>query len=865
MQDSPEKPQTLKERIRGRLPEHPVLRVLVYLFAGCTLLSLTLLIGGYIYIISGLPSLNAVEDYRPNLITKIYSGDGLVIGEYYKERRTIVPLDEMPDHLIQAFLSAEDAQFYEHKGIDYRGIMRAIWKNLQAGRVVQGASTITQQVAKSFFLTPERRISRKIREAILASRMENRLSKDDILFLYLSQIYFGNGAYGVQAASERYFGKDVGDLTVAEAALIAGLPKAPSRYSPYRNPELARKRQEVVITRMLEEEYIKRETAEEALNEFLKLRPRKVESLWVGPYFTEMIRKYILETYGEELLYKGGLRIYSTLDVQMQRGANIAVENGLRGHDKRRGYRGPFTTLTTMEEVQELRQETDSKLEKTPLTVGSIYKGLISEVNKKDKSLVVYIGSIRGKVAFNDLKWASLFNPTKDPDGGKTVEPMTVFNPGDVILVKVKKLPRHADDPIPLKLEQDPEAEAALLAIEPETGFIKAMVGGSGFRRTEFNRAVQAKRQPGSAFKPVIYATALDHGYTPATIIVDSPLVFENVVEEDIVEEEEVTEDATGDPALSETPKPDKEGEEAADEEPETWMWKPRNFEEKFYGPTTIRTALTKSRNVVTVKVLQDIGVKRATKYARKLGIKSDLAADLSLALGSSALTLLEMTSAFSTFANLGTRAEPLFITKIVDRSGEVLEEAEPVTGEVITPQTSYIITSLLKGVVDSGTGWRARLKGRRPAAGKTGTTNNLNDAWFIGYVPGLTAGAWIGYDEERVLGENETGNRAAAPIWKHFMDSALVGTSAKNVPVPEGVEFARIDPKTGLLANPTTEKPVFEVFKAGTAPTEVSSRSVPGLPPLMDDDFPSLDERSTPGKTREFRDTTDDFPLRVE
>jgi penicillin-binding protein 1A len=552
----------------------------------------------------------------------------------------------------------------------------------------------------------------------------------------MNQIYLGNGAYGVQAAAENYFGKNVEELSVAESALFAGLPKAPSRYSPYTNPELAKKRHEFVLTRMLEEGYITREQADEALNEPLGLKPKAIRSLWVGPYFTEHIRRYIEEKYGEDLLYKGGLHVYTTMDVELQKAANKAVDYGLRAHDKRRGYRGPVMTLTSKYDIESFREEGAKKLLERPLEVGKIYRAVITGLNWEDKSLTVGLGNYQGFITRPDMAWARLYNPTHDPDGAVKVALESIFNIGDLVEVRVKALPEDESDPIPLRLEQGPL---------------------------------------GSAFKPIIYTAALDKDYTPASIVIDSPLVFEEVVE---------VEGGDG-------------GEGVKEAETLTETWKPRNYGEKFHGPTTVRTGITKSRNVVTIKILRDIGVSHAISYARKLGIESPLAEDLSLALGSSVVSLLEITKAFSTFATMGLRAEPIFITKIIDRTGNVLEENIPTSEAALSPETSYIMTDLLQGVVEDGTGWRAKAL-KRPAAGKTGTTNNLNDAWFIGFVPGLAAGVWIGYDSEKPLGEKETGAKTASPMWVKFMKEAIKGRPVRNFPIPDGVEFAKIDPETG-------------------------------------------------------------------
>lgn len=738
----------------------------------------------YWYFTRDLPSMSTLQEYNPNIITKVYSDDGQVIGEFYIERRVVIPLSKMPKRLINAFLAAEDARFFEHKGLDYQSIIRAFYINLSAGRVVQGGSTITQQVVKSFFLTPERSLSRKIREAILAYRIEKNLSKEEILHLYLNQIYLGNGAYGVQSASEVYFGKDANDINIAEAALLAGLPKAPSRYSPYHNLEAAKERQQYVITRMLEEGFIKREDAEKALKYNIKLKPKEIKSLWVGPYFTEHIRRYVEEKYGGDLLYKGGLNIYTTLDVELQKAANLAVAAGLKEYDRRHGYRGPIKQLTNKDDIEKFIEEAKEEIAKKKIEQDKTYQAIVTAVNTQERFVTALIGDRKGKIAFEDIEWARLYNPTNNPDAGKQKDISQIIKKNDVILVGIKEMPEDGKGIINLTLEQEPVAQASLIARDPFTGNIKAMVGGEGFSKTQFNRAVQSKRQPGSAFKPIIYAAAIDKGYTPASVIVDSPLVFEEAVKGD--------------------------------------DWRPQNFDGKFYGPTTFRDALTHSRNVISIKILKDIGIGYALEYAQKLGIQSPLARDLSIALGSSAVSLIELTDVFSVFANQGKKTEPLFVQKITDKSGDVIEENASISQDVISPQTAYIMTSLLQGVIQEGTGQRAKALGR-PAAGKTGTTNMLNDAWFIGFTPDIAAGAWIGYDDERPLGHAETGARAALPIWLYFMQKAVEGTPVKDFPVPEDIVFAKIDAKTGKLAAQASDKVIFQAFKQGTAPTEVS------------------------------------------
>jgi penicillin-binding protein 1A len=777
-----------------RLKPENRLRQLAIIISAFIFITVALPIGIYLYFTSTLPQLNSLHEYNPNIITKIYSSDGQVVGEFYIERRIVVPFSKIPPRLIRAFLAAEDAQFYQHKGIDYWSVLRAFYRNITAGKIVQGGSTITQQVAKSFFLTPERNIGRKLREALLAYRIEKSLSKDDILHLYLNQIYLGNGAYGVQAAAETYFDKDVGTLSIAEAALLAGLPKAPSKYSPYHYPDVARQRQEYVLRRMLEEGYITKEEEENALRYTLKLKPKEIRSLWVGPYFTEHVRRYIDEKYGEDLLYRGGLQVYTTLNVELQDAANKAVAFGLKEHDKRRGYRGPVKRLTKKDEMDAFLAEVTAELNGKQLETGKIYEGIVTAVDIRGRYFLVNIGAHKARLAFDDAVWAKLYNPINEPDGGKNQDITRVIRVGDVIKVSIgESAPSASNELISVILEQEPLTQVSFIAMEPQTGYVTAMVGGTDFTKTQFNRAIQAKRQPGSAFKPIIYSAALDKGYTAASVIVDSPIIFE------------------------ETAKDNKN--KAIETE-----WKPRNFDERFYGPTTFRQALTYSRNVVTIKILKDLGVNYVIEYARRLGIQSPMNNDLSLALGSSSLSLLELTSAYSTFANMGSRAEPIFITKISDKAGNVLEETPSIlTQDVVSQQTAFIMTNLLQGVIQDGTGQRAKVLGR-PAAGKTGTTNNLNDAWFIGFTPNILAGVWIGYDDERPLGHMETGGRAALPIWLEFMQKAVAGTSIKSFSVPEGVVFAKIDMMTGKSATLATEKVIFEAFKQGTGPTDFTN-----------------------------------------
>lgn len=736
--------------------------------------------GVYMYLSQDLPKISSLADYRPPIVTTVYAADGRKIAEFYKERRIVVPLSKIPKQLVQAFIAAEDARFYSHKGIDFPSIVRAFFKNLEAGTIVQGGSTITQQVTKSFLLTPERSYKRKIKEAILAYRIDKAFSKEEILFLYLNQIYLGHGAYGVAAAAENYFGKDVSDLNLAESAMLAGLPQAPSRYSPYQNPKLAKERQIYVLNRMQTEGYIDKEAVDETIAAELDIHARKNWYLDEVPSYTEHVRRQIEEQYGAEALYTGGLQIYTAVDLEMQKIARQEIEAGLRALDKRQGYRGPLMRVHP-EEIESFVSDLQMESENADPEVDQIVRGVVIKVDDIEEKVHVRLGLGLGAIALEDMRWARKPDPDVPYYAVRIHRPSQALRVGDVIDVRLKG--RNEETGYwELSLEQEPIVQAALLCIEAATGEVKAMVGGRDFEESQFNRAVQSRRQPGSAFKPIIYAAAIDKGYTPATVIVDSPIVFEDTERD--------------------------------------FTWKPKNYKERFYGPTLLREALAKSRNVVTIKILQDIGIDYLTDYARKLGITSTLSRDLSIALGSSGVSLLELTNAYSVFANQGYRIEPVFVRKILDRDGKAMEDAHPLQEKVIDQTTAYIMTHLLEGVVQHGTGQRVRAL-NRPAAGKTGTTNNLFDAWFMGYTPRYITGTWVGFDEERSLGEGETGSRAASPIWLAFMKRILEGTPVQVFEAPEGIVFAKIDAETGLLPISESEKTIFECFKEGTVPTE--------------------------------------------
>jgi penicillin-binding protein 1A len=771
-------------------------KIFVYSALALLLLAASSLAGAYFYFASNLPKVETLADYRPPIITQVFSEDGTVIGEYFRERRIVVPVERLPRQLIHAFIAAEDSKFFQHQGIDLLSIVRAAMKNVQAGGIVQGGSTITQQVAKSMLLSPERKFSRKFREAILAYRMEKALSKEEILHLYLNQIFLGHGAYGIQAAAENYFAKDVEELTLAECALVAGLPQAPSRYSPYRHYSRAKDRQRYVLGRMVDEGFITPEQAAEAEKEEIKIHPRVNWNLTESAYFTEQVRRYLEANYGEELLYTGGLQVHTSMNMEMQRAAQKAVRENLLEHDRRRGYRGPLQLLSA-EEEEAFLADLDAEFGGVPPEAGRILKGVV--VSGSDRELQVRIGSLSGSIPLDTAKWASPLRVVPrgnraqgNAEGGQTRLPV-----GSVVLVRVEGSNERG---LLLSLEQETETQGALVALDPRNGQVRAMVGGYDFRQSQFNRAIQARRQPGSAFKPLLYAAALDKGYTAASVILDTPVIYK---------------ERTADGTLRE--------------------WKPTNYSDSFSGATSFRSALTHSNNVVTIKILEDIGVGYTLNYIRKLGIVSPMSRDLTLGLGSSAVTPLELATSYSVFANGGIRLTPTYIVKIKDRDGRVLESVDPgdfprgpardqrlirqIPERVISAETAYLITNLMEGVIHEGTGRRARAL-ERPAAGKTGTTNEMRDAWFAGYVPQLVAVSWVGYDVERPLGRGETGGRTALPAWLSFMQEAVKGMPPLPFAVPDDIEFRPIDPATGLLAPEDATGAVIEAFAPGNAPT---------------------------------------------
>jgi len=786
-------------------------------------------IGVYFYFASDLPRITSLRDYRPATITEIYADGGELIGQYYLEKRKIISVEEIPDLLKKAFIASEDSRFYEHQGLDFPGIMRALIKNIAARRVVQGGSTITQQVTKSLLLSPERKLRRKIKEAILAYRIEKYLSKDEILFLYLNQIYLGHGAYGVEIASRTYFGKKTRELNLAEMTLLAGLPKAPNRYSPVSHPERAARRQRYVLGRMAAEGYISDAEAEAAVATPIHI-DTPLDPFSLTPYFTEHVRRYLEKKYGYDKLYREGLQVYTTVDVSDQQAAREAIDAGLRELDKRQGYRGPLETLTPDKFADFEKQLEEENGHGSTLTIDQRVKALVKRVDDEHLQVTVSLGQVSAIMLPGDYKWAK--RPAADgtifPRAKvKNKKPSETFQPGDVVWARISSMTQSGPAAgIRLQLDQEPLVQGALVALDPQSGMVRALVGGKSYEESEFNRAIQSRRSPGSAFKPIIYAAGLDHGLTPASIFLDNPIIYQNNDDWDQV-------------------------------------WKPRNYEQKFYGPTSLRQALVHSRNLVTIKVLRKIGISYVINYAKKLGITSPLNADLTLALGSSGVSLMELTRAYAVFDNGGRLVGPIYVKRIENRDGEILENNEPLWGlsvtgavgepdsvageqgsafgkQVISPQTAYLMTSMMESVVQQGTGRRARVL-KRPLAGKTGTTNDYYDAWFLGYSPQLVAGVWVGFDDLKPLGKHETGSRAACPIWIGFMCQALKGFPKSTFPVPAGIVFAKIDEKTGLLATPQTEQVIFECFKEGSEPKEFTRSISPHqLEENLFQDFPA-------------------------
>ncbi|HYY37641.1 MAG TPA: penicillin-binding protein 1A [Xanthobacteraceae bacterium] len=750
-----------------------------------------------------LPDYSQLQDYEPAVMTRVHAADGSLLAEYARERRLYIPIQAVSKLVINAFIAAEDKNFYEHGGIDFSGIARAGVLYVQqygSGRRPQGASTITQQVAKNFLLTNELSFSRKIKEALLAMKIERAFSKEKILELYLNEIYLGMGAYGVAAASLLYFDKSVHELSIAEAAYLAALPKAPNNYHPFRQRERALERRNYVIDRMAEDHYITAQEAEKAKKEPLKVTPRPTGAhIFAAEYFAEEVRRYIYDNYSEKKLYEGGLSVRTTLDPKMQVLARKVLVDGFVNFDEQHGYRGAVNKLDPTGDwggkLADIRALSDIAPWRLAVVLESDdASARIGLQPSREPGGVLSKQRETGTIALESMKWAK---PTSGPTRGKAPTKVSqVLSPGDVVYVE----PLAGKDG-QFRLRQVPEVSGAIVAMDPQTGRVLAMAGGFSYDQSQFNRATQALRQPGSSFKPLVYAAALDNGYTPSTVVLDGPIEID-----------------TG-----------------------TGIWAPENYTRKYYGPSTLRFGIEHSRNVMTVRLAQDIGMPLIGEYARRFGVYDNLPPYLSFALGAGETTLLRMVGAYAMFDNGGRKIQPTLIDRIQDRYGRTIykhdsrecrgcgaekweNQNEPTLLDkrerVLDPMTAYQITSIMEGVVQRGTATVVKEVGK-PIAGKTGTTNDEKDAWFIGFSPDLVVGVYLGYDKPRHLGRGATGGVLAAPIVRDFMKVALADKPAVPFRVPAGIKLIRIDPKSGMRAGPGDQRVILEAFKPGTAPPD--------------------------------------------
>ncbi len=693
----------------------------------------------YTSYIKDLPDFTAIKEYRPPVVSRIYARDGRLMGEFYAERRVEVPYSRLPRHLVLAFVAAEDSRFFEHPGVDIFGIARAFLRNVEAGEIVQGGSTITQQVVKRIMLTSEKSYARKIKEAVLAYRIDNYLTKEEILTIYLNNIFLGRGSYGVEAAALEFFSKHVEDLTLAESALLAGIPKAPSRYSPYLNPQKSKERQAYVLRRMAEEGFITREQATAALRQPIRLKPLRSDWIKDCGYFTEYVRGLLEERFGKEQVLNLGLKVYTTADVDLHRVAQKAVNDGLHDLAKRNGYRGPLRHLDAKERAAFQKRQV-RYFEKYPARKGILVSALVVQEAKKGRGVQLRFGNHVGQ----------LIAPPPAPGGQKLPQASpSSLRTGDVVLVRL--VDKDRQNRWTATLEPAPMVQGALLSMELQSGKVRVMMGGKDFSDSTFNRAIQAHRQPGSAFKPIIYAAAVERGYGPNSMLMDEPLSLPG----------------------------GRRGE----------LWTPQNYDHTFTGPIPLSTALARSRNIPAVRMMMALGVPAVVNMAKTLGIASPIYPNYASALGASEVTLLELTRAYSVFPNRGYLVDPVFINRLEDRDGRVLFEAKPRRQLVVKPETADIMTNLLTQVVQRGTAVRVRVL-ERPMGGKTGTTNKTRDAWFLGFTPSVITGVWVGMDDERSLGPKETGSRAAAPIYIAYMKEAL-----KDKPVEQFPEEVQAPP----------------------------------------------------------------------
>ncbi len=778
-------------------------------FAGMALSALVVTLGIVLYVSPGLPSIDELKTVQYKVPLRVFSSEGSLLAEFGEKRRDPLPLEQIPEALKAAVVAAEDDRFYEHPGVDYQGILRAVLKLVQTGEAMQGGSTITMQVARNFFLNRERTFSRKLREVLLAFKIEKNLSKDQILALYLNQNYMGNRAYGVSAAARTYYGKPLSELTLPQLAMLAGLYKAPSKYNPVANPERARARRNYVLRRMVEIGYLDAATAAEAQQAALTASVHSPKPAVEANYVAEMVRSKLYEQYGEEI-YSSGFRVYTTVRDELQKAAVDALRKHLIDYDMRHGYRGPEARYEVAGAAPE---KLDEWLDNHPV-YGGLRPAIVLSVDKRLAS--IYLG--RGESAVLTLEAARWARRYIDED--KRGEPVKrldrVLEAGDLIRV-VETDKGYA-------LRQLPKVEGALVSISPEDGAILALAGGFDYFRSRFNRAVQAVRQPGSNFKPFVYSAALAKGLTPATVFNDAPIVHETEI--------------AGEAAL----------------------WRPENYSGRFYGPTRMRVALAKSRNLVSIRLLRKIGVRHALRHIARFEMtKRPMPADLSLALGTGALTPLELVSGYAVFANQGFRVEPYLIRRIEDRNGKLIYEHVPQVAcekeacrrlvptsadaakgkglrvgvparRVLDRENAFQMVNMMRDVMTIGTAHQARKLKRKDLAGKTGTTNDQKDAWFSGFNHDLVTTVWIGFDQLRPLGRKETGGHLALPVWMDYMKVALKESPYRRWVKPPGMVTVKIDAETGKKAGPGTRKFAFETFRAGNVPEEdTTSFTAPG------------------------------------
>ncbi|CAA7617275.1 Penicillin-binding protein 1A (Includes: Penicillin-insensitive transglycosylase; Penicillin-sensitive transpeptidase) [Magnetospirillum sp. LM-5] len=778
-----------------------MLRFLALMFSLLLLLAI-IGTGGAVYVFwhygQSLPDYHQLAHYEPPITTRVYGGDGRLVAEYAVEKRAFLPIDAIPPRIKEAFLSAEDKNFYDHAGVDPIGIARAVVVNIRnkgmgADRRPVGASTITQQVAKNFLLTNEVSIARKIKEAILAFRIERAFSKDHILELYLNEIYLGMGNYGVAAAANSYFNRALDELTVAEAAYLAALPKAPNNYHPIRHAQAAKERRDWVIGRMLEDGRITRAEYEQAVAEPLVMRKRDDGQVIVGAdYFAEDIRRDLAARFGEQALYKGGLVVRSTVDAHLQAHASKVLRDGLMSYDRRHGWRGPVTRLPAGQGWQQRLAAVPYPQGAEPWTLAVVLA--LNEPN----ALIGFADGRTGTIPWIELRWARPW--MKDQEVGPMPRKAgDVVQPGDVVLVEAGARTEEGKTLAAgqYSLRQIPKIEGALVAMDPHTGRVMAMVGGWAYGKSQFNRATQALRQPGSAYKPFVYLPALEHGYTPSSLVLDAPI--------------------------------------ALPQGPGLPLWRPKNYGGDFLGPTTLRVGIEKSRNLMTVRLAQAIGMNIVADYAQRFGIYDNLPRQLAMALGAGETTVLKLTAAYAQLVNGGKKITPTLIDRIQDRngrtvfnhdkrfcdgcwpvqySGQEMPMLPDLREQIIDPVTAYQMVSILEGVVQRGTG-RAIASVNKPLAGKTGTSNDSYDVWFVGFSPDLAVGVFVGFDEPQSLGDKETGGSVAAPVFRDFMMEALKDKPATPFRVPPGVRMVRVNASTGKPAMPGEAKAILEAFKS--------------------------------------------------